>query len=69
MLPNQKPWFNNRVRELLKAWDTALRSGDREEYRRARANLHKGITSAKRKYKQRIEDNFNDNNPLQYGRV
>ncbi len=61
--PNQKPWFNNRVRELLRVRDAALRSRDREEYGRARANLHRGITQAKREYKQRIEDNFNKNNP------
>ncbi|KAA8579637.1 hypothetical protein FQN60_006730 [Etheostoma spectabile] len=60
--PTRSPGFNNRVRELLRALDTALKSGDREEYRRARTTLHRGITSAKRKYK-RMEDNFNGNTP------
>ena len=55
---------NSKVRELLKAWDTALRSGDREKYRSARANLHKGITLSKREYKQLIEANFNGKNPF-----
>ncbi|XP_034036839.1 uncharacterized protein LOC117519684 [Thalassophryne amazonica] len=58
MLPIQKPWFNNSFQKLLRAWDTALRSGDREEYRRARVNLHRGIALVKQEYKRNIEDNF-----------
>ena len=28
MFPNQKPWLNSKVKTLLKACDTAFRSGD-----------------------------------------
>lgn len=43
IFPNQKPWFNNSVRVLLKTRDAALRSGDREAYRKAREDLDRGI--------------------------
>lgn len=42
----QKPWFKNRLRELLKAWDTALD----QEYSRARAKLRE----------EHSEDNYNE---------
>lgn len=35
-VPQSKPWFNNRVRELFWVRDTALKSQDSEEYSRAR---------------------------------
>ena len=62
IFPSQKPWFNNGVRPLLRAPDNAFRSGDREAYSRARAALKRGINTAKKQYRQRIEDNFRDNN-------
>ncbi len=30
VFPNQKPWFNNTVRQLLRSRGAVLRSGDRE---------------------------------------
>ncbi|KAI4877181.1 hypothetical protein NFI96_007309, partial [Prochilodus magdalenae] len=61
--PNQKPWMNREVRLLLKARDAAFRSGDREAYSSARANLRKGISMAKHCYKQRIEEHFSSSDP------
>ncbi len=61
--PNQNPWFNATVRALLQARDSALRAGDREDYRKARADLNRGIKTAKTKYKEQIEANFRENNP------
>ncbi|KAI4903633.1 hypothetical protein NFI96_009461, partial [Prochilodus magdalenae] len=61
--PNQKPWMNREVRLLLKARDAAFRSGDREAYSSARANLRKGIAMAKHCYKQRIEEHFSSSDP------
>ncbi|KAI4904358.1 hypothetical protein NFI96_007146 [Prochilodus magdalenae] len=62
--PNQKPWMKVRqVRLLLKARDAAFRSGDREAYSSARANLRKGIAMAKHCYKQRIEEHFSSSDP------
>lgn len=42
-----------------------LKSGQetREAYRRARADLHRGIKTVKQKCKQHIEDSFKENNP------
>ncbi|KAI4876772.1 hypothetical protein NFI96_015363, partial [Prochilodus magdalenae] len=61
--PNQKPWMNREVRLLLKARDAAFRSGDREAYSSARANLRKGISMAKHCYKQHIEEHFSSSDP------
>lgn len=62
VFPNQKPWFNSKVRRLLQERDAAFRSGDQQAYTGARGNLHRGIMEAKREHKQRIEDHFNSNN-------
>ncbi|KAI4891286.1 hypothetical protein NFI96_003881 [Prochilodus magdalenae] len=59
----EKPWMNREVRLLLKARDAAFRSGDREAYSSARANLRKGISMAKHCYKQRIEEHFSSSDP------
>ena len=61
--PNQKPWLDSTVRPLLKARDAAHRAGDRLAYTRARSELKKGIRLAKHRYKQRIEEHFEGNNP------
>lgn len=50
------------VRSLLRARDAAYRAGDRPAYSRARRELRKGIQAAKHRYKQHIEEHFNDNN-------
>lgn len=63
IFPNQKPWMNREVRLLLKARDAAFRSGDREAYSSARANLRKGICQAKLTHKQKIEEHFNSSDP------
>ncbi|KAI3362442.1 hypothetical protein L3Q82_012246 [Scortum barcoo] len=47
MYPNQKPWMNRDVRLLLKARNTAFRSGDAQAYSTARAELKRGIKKAK----------------------
>ncbi|KAI4875417.1 hypothetical protein NFI96_032939, partial [Prochilodus magdalenae] len=61
--PKQKPWMNREVRLLLKARDAAFRSGDREAYSSARANLRRGIAMAKHCYKQWIEEHFSSSDP------
>ncbi|XP_041843488.1 uncharacterized protein LOC121641437 [Melanotaenia boesemani] len=45
--PNQKPWMNKEVWLLLKARNTAFRSGDAQAYSTSRANLRRGIKKAK----------------------
>ncbi len=60
--PNQKPWMNRAVQQLLRERNTAFRSGDSELYSTARANLKRGIREAKADYRRRIEDHLDSNN-------
>ncbi len=60
--PNQKPWFDKRVRFLFKERNAAFKSGDAQAYSNARRELKKGIKEAKYRYKQRLEAQFNNNN-------
>lgn len=53
-------WFNTHIRGLLQARDSALRSRDREVYRRARVDLNRGIKAAKTKYREQIEAKFRE---------
>ena len=55
--------MTSQVRSLLRARDVAFRSGDRELYSTARANLRRGIKAAKADYKRKIEGQLN--NPRQ----
>ncbi|KAI7801774.1 putative RNA-directed DNA polymerase from mobile element jockey-like, partial [Triplophysa rosa] len=63
VFPNQKPWMMSQVRMLLRASDSAFRSGDRALYSVNRADLRRGIRTAKAEYKRRIEEHLN--NPRQ----
>ncbi|KAI3368350.1 hypothetical protein L3Q82_008055 [Scortum barcoo] len=56
MYPNQKPWMNRDVRLLLKARNTAFRSGDAQAYSTARAELKRGIKKAKHRYKGKLNN-------------
>ncbi|KAM9495214.1 E3 ubiquitin/ISG15 ligase TRIM25-like [Clarias gariepinus] len=44
--PNQKPWMNKGVQQLLKKRNNAFKSGDTAIYSTARANLKRGIREA-----------------------
>ena len=44
---NQKPWMTGEVRKMLKARNSAFKSGDKEALRTARANLNRAIRLAK----------------------
>lgn len=52
----QKPWMTNQVRMLLRARQTAFRSGDRTLYRAVRAHLRRAIKEAKAAYNRLVED-------------
>ena len=65
VFPNQKPWMTSQVRTLLKVRNAAFRSGDREQYSAARADLRRGIKKAKADYRRKIEDHLSENNPRQ----
>ncbi|KAK3570036.1 hypothetical protein QTP86_009175 [Hemibagrus guttatus] len=60
-IQNKKPRMNSEVRLLLKARDSAFKSGDAEGYSRNRANLKRGISKAKHAHKLRIEEHFHSN--------
>lgn len=60
--PNQKPWMSAEVKRLLKRRDSALWSGDKEQYSLARAELKRSITEAKEAYKRWVEGHLTDNN-------
>ncbi|KAL0147888.1 hypothetical protein M9458_056809, partial [Cirrhinus mrigala] len=60
--PNQKPW-NKEVGLLLKARNTAFRSGDAQAYSTSRANLKRGIKKAKHCYKLKLEEHFSNSDP------
>ena len=53
--------MNKEVRLLLKARDTAFRSGDAQAYSSSRADLKRGIKQAKHCHKLRIEEHFKNN--------
>lgn len=48
-------------KEIIKTADVAFGSG--EAYSLAQQELERGIREAKRRHKQRIEEQFNNNNP------
>ena len=53
--------MNREFRLLLKARDTAFRSGDAQAYSSSRADLKRGIKKAKHCYTLRIEEHFKNN--------
>ncbi len=59
---NQKPWMTDEVRKMLKARNSAFKSGDEEALRSARANLNRAIRLAKRAHSQKIQDFFHNTN-------
>lgn len=63
MYPNLRPWMNRDIRLLLKARNTAFRSGDAQAYSTARADLKRGIRQAKHCYKLRVEEHCSNSNP------
>ena len=63
--PNEKPWMTRGVQRLLRERNTAWRSGNKDLYSTARANLKRGIREAKAYYRRRIEDHLSSNNSRQ----
>ncbi|TKS65504.1 RNA-directed DNA polymerase from mobile element jockey [Collichthys lucidus] len=66
--PNQKPWMTREVKKLPRERNTAFRSGNRDLYSTARANLKRGIKEAKADYRRRIENHLDSNNSRQVWR-
>ncbi len=56
------------VQTLIRAHNSAFRTGDRALYSTARADLRRGIKKAKVSYKNKIKGYLTDNNPCQMWR-
>ncbi len=61
--PNQKPWINSDVRSALSARTSAFKSGNSDDRKQASYDLRRSIKVAKRQYKNKVEEHFNNNNP------
>ncbi len=61
--PNQKPWINSDVRSALSARTSAFKSGNTDDRKQASYDLRRSIKVAKRQYKNKVEEHFNNNNP------
>ncbi len=61
--PNQKPWINSNFRSALSARTSAFKSGNTDDRKQASYDLRRSIKAAKRQYKNKVEEHFNNNNP------
>lgn len=61
--PNQKPWMTNKVQSLLRARNSAFKTNDMALYSSARADLRRGIKTAKDNYIRKVEDHLANNIP------
>ncbi len=61
--PNPKPWINSDVRSALSARTSAFKSGNTDDRKQASYDLRRSIKAAKRQYKNKVEEHFNNNNP------
>ncbi len=59
---NQKPWINSDVRSALSARTSAFKSGNTDDRKQASYDLRRSIKAAKRQYKNKVEEEFNNNN-------
>ncbi len=61
--PNQKPWINCDVQSALSARTSAFKSGNTDDRKQASYDLRRSIKAAKWQYRNKVEDQFNTNNP------
>ncbi len=61
--PTQKPWINSNVRSALSARTSAFKSRNTDDRKQASYDLRRSIKAAKRTYKNKVEEHFNNNNP------
>ncbi len=60
---NQKPWIDSDVRSALTARTSAFKSRNTDDRKQASYDLRRSIKAAKRQYKNKVEEQFNTNNP------
>ncbi|KAI4905306.1 hypothetical protein NFI96_022731, partial [Prochilodus magdalenae] len=61
--PNQKPWVNSEVLQMLRARSVAFKSGDETELKVAQYKLKKAIRSAKRQHREKTERLYSTADP------
>ncbi|KAI4879184.1 hypothetical protein NFI96_009857, partial [Prochilodus magdalenae] len=61
--PNQKPWVNGEVLQMLRARSVAFKSGDETELKVAQYKLKKAIRSAKRQHREKTERLYSTADP------
>ncbi len=61
--PTKKMWINSDVRAALSARISAFKSGNTDNRKQASYDLRRSIKAAKRTYKNKVEEQFNTNNP------
>ena len=59
---NDKAWFNETVKKKLNEKNEAFKSGDKDKYRMAKAEVRREIHRAKGTYKQKLEKQFSSSN-------
>ncbi len=62
--PNQNPWNNRDVRSALSVRTSAFESKNTDDRKQASYDLRRSINAAKRQYKNKVEEQFNNNNNL-----
>ncbi|XP_071953435.1 uncharacterized protein [Antedon mediterranea] len=63
--PNSKPWVTKDIRELLQQKQQAVRNNDVMEKKRIQKLMKKRINDAKRKFGEKIKNDFDSGNPKQ----
>ncbi|KAI4876485.1 hypothetical protein NFI96_000039 [Prochilodus magdalenae] len=61
--PNQKPWVNTEVLQMLRARSVAFKSGDETALKVAQYKLKKAIRSAKRQHREKTERLYSTADP------
>ncbi len=61
--PTKNRGFNSDVRSALSARTSAFKSGNTDDRKQASYDLRRSIKAAKRTYKNKVEEHFNNNNP------
>ena len=62
---NTKPWFDKELRQKFKEKSVVLKSGDKNKLCIIQNDINETIKACKLKYKQKLEENFKNNNTRQ----
>ena len=62
IFPNNKPWVTKALKQTINEKKVAFQSGDRGERKRVQIKLRGEIREAKKRYKEKVEKNFESGN-------